>query len=140
MTEDSLTPESLHSTIAIAFTQSRETANVLRRIVIPALPPVKRTLPDRLVRRIELGQIFHEAFLQDLEALAASLESMVTKGTHIGWQADEHHVRGGYEVTFVEDVALNLASARNDLNALISAIAIALDAVRATRVAQELQT
>jgi hypothetical protein len=49
-------------------------------------------------------------------------------------------VRGGYEVTFVEDVALDLASARNDLNALLSAIAIALDAVRATRVAQELQT
>ncbi|MEQ5829469.1 hypothetical protein J3456_19180 [Sulfitobacter sp. NFXS29] len=140
MSEENLSLASLPTIIAIAFTQSRETAHVLRQIVIPTLPPVKRTFPDRLIRRIEVGHIFNETLIQDLEVLAALIDSMIAKGTHFGWQADEHHVRGGYEVTFVEDDALDLASARREVDALTSAIARTLDAVRAGRVAEELQS
>ena len=131
-------PDVLISLVAMALGQARVTLTDLRGTVIPALSPARRTFPDHLARRLERGDIFDEALLRDLEAFTELVDRKVAEGTHVGWEADDHHVRGGYDVICLDDGIAALASAVCGLEDLSQAINSALDAVHAARVAEEL--
>lgn len=49
-----------------------------------------------LARRIERGDALEEDVLRDLETFSGVLAKQIDAGTHVYWQGDDNHVRGGY--------------------------------------------
>jgi len=128
----------LEQCAARALGQGRAVRTLLDTVVLPALPPAGRGPASRLRRRIDRGEIFDEAFLEQLDAVTASLRRRVEDGTHRGWHSDEHHVDGGYVVTGRDGTASDLAAALPVLDALATAVAETLDAAKAAQAAADL--
>ncbi|WP_282025324.1 hypothetical protein [Limimaricola cinnabarinus] len=124
--------------IAKALADAHVAAIGLREAVIPALPPSRRTFPDHLAQRLEDGRIFDESFVDDLNTLLGMLTVKVTAGTHIGWEADEHHICGGYEVVYTDEKTRALRHSATALAMARDAASAVLCAARAIRLVNEL--
>lgn len=118
-----------------ALSQGRVVQTLLHDRVLPSLPPSQRTFAERLVRQISRGNIFDDSFLDELEAFVASISLLIADGTVVGWEADEHDVRGGHEVVHLDGRAEALSPVVNELQSLWTAIAETLDAAKASVVA-----
>ncbi|WP_281827580.1 hypothetical protein [Jannaschia rubra] len=117
--------------VAAALADAQIAAFGLRETVIPAWPPVKRAFPADLARRQERAEIFDEEFIDELGAFIELLAARISEGTHVGWEADEGHVRGGYEVIHLEEETPAPHAVRE-------AVTGALSATNAIRLAGEL--
>lgn len=131
-------PDLVASLAAIAMIQARIAADELRENVVPALLTPARTFPEMIARRLEGGDIFHLDFVNDLEALADMLGQAIDAGAHLGWEADEHHVRGGYEIIFYDAAVVPLVDAVNELDDLHHAILTTLSAVKAMQSVEDM--
>ncbi|WP_055682556.1 hypothetical protein [Jannaschia rubra] len=108
--------------VAAALADAQIAAFGLRETVIPAWPPAKRAFPADLARRLERAEIFDEGFIDEMGALIEVLAARISEGTHVGWEADEGHVRGGYEVIHLEEETPALVRCANDLHAVREAV------------------
>lgn len=126
-----LTPETVSRLAAVALMQAHITAEALRDAVIPSLEPSKRGFAKSMAGRIARREIFTDQFLQDLEALNASLGIEIDRGTHVYWHGDDNHVRGGYRSIFVEPNASALTEAKGDLAMLRDTVLATLCGARA---------
>lgn len=126
-------PDLVASLATIAMIQARIVAAKLRDDVIPSLPTSARTFPEMIARRLESGDIFRSDFVNDLEALAEMLEREIDAGAHLGWEADEHHVRGGYEIVCYEAGVVPLVQAVNELEDLRHSLLATISAAQAMR-------
>lgn len=133
-----LGPDFAASLAAIGLIQAHKVAAELRGVVIPALPASQRTFPSMMAKRLERRDIFQPMFLADLETLADMLEGQISAGSHVGWEADENHTRGGYEVICYENGAALLVHAVRRLDALADAIIVAIGAAHAQRAVGDL--
>jgi hypothetical protein len=124
--------------IARALALGEIAAFALRDKVIPAWPPSKRTFPEHIARRLEKAQIFESAFADDLGTLLGLIAARIKDDMQVGWEPDENHVRGGYEVYYADDATHALIQSGNDLQVAREAITGVLYAVRAMRIADEL--
>lgn len=124
--------------VAAALAEAEIAAKGLRNTVIPALPPARRTFAEHIARRLERGEIFDHAFADDLGTFLGSLADKINSELHVGWEADENHNCGGYEVIYADDETHALIRCANDLQSAQEAITAVLYGVRAMRVAEEL--
>lgn len=131
-------PDLVASLAGIAMIQAHIVAAELRDDVIPSLPTPARTFPEMIARRLEGGDIFRLDFVNDLEALADMLGQAIDAGAHLGWEADEHHVRGGYEIVFYDAAVVPLVDAVNEIDDLRHAVFTTLSAVEAMRSVEDL--
>jgi|GEM_PF-2054923 len=108
-----MTPDLIKRLVALAFMQARIAATEIKEKAIPCLPPARRNFAVNIMRRIEQGSIFDDAFMRDLDAISQTIDNRIDEGTHVYWQSDEHHTRGGYEVScFTPEVSKLDAAAR----------------------------
>lgn len=128
----------LSEIVAHALGQARDVRGMLAGAVIPAMPPARRSFADWLVRTLDQGKFFDEPTLRDIDALMSLLQREIDVGTYVGWEPDEHHVRGGYERIELDDRARSLAPTLAALTELRSSIAAALDVARATSITQDI--
>ena len=133
-------PDPLASSVEWTLGQARVVGTILYDAVIPHLPPLKRGAAEHVARRITRSRIFEETMLHDLDALIALVEREAETGTHRGWQADEHHIRGGWPLIHRDERAEALARSAAELRGLHDGIAGVLDAVEAERVRNRLFT
>jgi hypothetical protein len=131
-------PDLVASLAAIAMIQARFVAAELRENVVPALLTSQRVFPDMMARRLESGDIFRPDFVNDLEALADVLGRAIDAGAHLGWEGDEHHVHGGYEVVCYHGDVVPLVDAVNALDDLRHAVLATLSAAKAIRSVDDL--
>ncbi|CUH39975.1 hypothetical protein JSE7799_02704 [Jannaschia seosinensis] len=124
--------------VAAAIAEAEIAAQGLRDTVIPAWPPARRTFPQDIARRLERAEIFEGAFADDLGTFLGSLAAKIKSEMYIGWEADENHNRGGYEVLYADEETHALIRCANDLQSAREAITAVLYGVRAMRVADEL--
>lgn len=127
----------LHAAIADALQQARAVRGLLARTIVPALAFEGRALADRLVRTLDRGDFFDEATLGDIGTVLSLLQRQIDVGTYVGWEADEHHVRGGYERIELDHRARRLVPALAGLTKLRAAIATARGLAHALSVAQD---
>lgn len=123
---------------AAALLQAHTTAGKLHDVVIPLLPPAKRSFALSLARLFERGTILNEGVLRDIETFSNILAQRIDAGTHVGWQGDDHHVRGGYEVVYRDAEACELAQAAAEVSRLGDMILSVLSTARAIREADAL--
>ncbi len=128
-----MTPNDVSQLAALAFMQAHIVADKLHEIVIPLLPPAKRTFAASIARRIERGAVLQEDALRDLETFSDLLEQQISGGTHVYWHGDDNHIRGGYDAVHLDAEAIDLANAATDLALLGDIILAALSAARAVR-------
>ncbi|MGR3456014.1 hypothetical protein [Pseudooceanicola sp.] len=128
-----ITPEFVTRLAALAIMQARVVAGDLHDIVVPLLPPAKRTFATSIARRAESGNILEEDLLRDLETFSGVLARQIAAGTHVYWQGDDNHVRGGYRAVHREPEARELAQVVTELALLADMILATLSAVRAVR-------
>lgn len=131
-------PDLATSLAAIAMIQARYVATDLRDNVVPAVPTSQRTFPEMIARRLETGDIFHQDFAADVEALADILRRGIDAGAHVEWEADEHHVFGGYEVVCYDPGIVPLVHAVNELDDLRHALLATISAAQAMQSVQDL--
>lgn len=124
--------------IATALRRARLVHRQISDVILPVLPPERRTFAEQLMRRIGMNEIFQDAFLADILAFRALLERQATAGTHSAWVADEHDVHGGYQVQQRDPCASSLKCAAGDLIDLRDALEVAMDYAKAVRLAEEL--
>lgn len=131
-----------HGTVAklatLGIIQARLVISELRETVLPALPPDRRTMIGRLVRRLEREDLFDQALLEELEALGEHLHGRVEAGTQIAWEPAEGHVRGGYHVIHREPETADLARACEAVQRLHQLVFGTMAAARALREADQL--
>ena len=130
--------DTLASLIAEALADERVAAIALRETVIPAWPPSRRIFPDHLARRLEDGLIFDEGFIGDLNTFLGMLTMKIAADTHIGWEADEHHVCGGYEVVYTDEETRTLTHSATALAMARDAAIAVLCVTRAVRLVEAL--
>jgi hypothetical protein len=128
----------LFDSVAYALRQARNVRAMLAEAVIPAISPARRSFADWLVQTLDHGKFFDEPALRDIDAFISLLQREIDQGTYIGWEADEYHVRGGYELIELDARARSLAPALDELCKLRSSIATALDVARARSVMQDM--
>lgn len=133
-----MTHDLLIGLVAVALAEAEIAAAGLRDTVIPAWPPARRTFPETIARRLEKAEIFEGAFVDNLGTFLGSLAAKIRSEMYIGWEADEHHNRGGYEVCYADDETDALIRCANDIESAREAITAVLYGVRALRVAEEL--
>lgn len=133
-----ITPETVVRLVAVAHIQAHIVAEELHDIVIPLLPPAHRPHAASLVRRIEHGAILEEEALHNVETFNATLALQIDAKTHVYWQGDDNHVRGGYEAVYREPEARKLAEVAGELALLADMILATLSAARAVREATDL--
>lgn len=121
-----------------ALSQGRIVQHLIENRIIPALSPGRRTFALYLSRHIEHGEIFNEPFQRDLQAFISMISQTVADGTFVGWEADEHHVHGGFDITCLDSCAKKLGPTVDELWRFWNAIAQVLDAIKATAMASEL--
>jgi hypothetical protein len=119
--------------VAEAVSQAHAAEGAIEALVIPRLPPQKRGFAVDLPRRMPGMSMFRDGFVGDLEAFMAILEDRIAAGTSIHWQADEHHIDGGYGITTRDPDAKALGAAVDDLATLRDGRVAALSAARAVR-------
>ncbi|THH35710.1 hypothetical protein E4Z66_11520 [Aliishimia ponticola] len=124
--------------VAAALTEAWIAAAGLRHTVVPALPPSRRAFPELLARRLEKAQIFDDAFVDDLGTFLETLTAKINSTTHVGWEADENHVRGGYEVIYADCQTHALIQCANELHGVRDMVSAVLHGARAMRVSQEI--
>lgn len=124
--------------VAAAIAEAEIAAQGLRDTVIPAWPPARRTFPQDIARRLEKAEIFDKDFPDELGTFLGSLATKIKSQMHVGWEADENHNRGGYEVLYADEETHALIRCANDLQSAREAITAVLYGVRAMRVADEL--
>lgn len=124
--------------VAEALAAARFAASGLRDTVIPAWPPARRTFPEHLARRLERAEIFEERVVADLDTFLDLLSARIEHGTRIGWEADENHGRGGYEIVCQDEETAALSRCASNLRAARKSILVALQAASAIRLASEL--
>lgn len=110
---------------------ARVAAAHLREIAVPALPPARRLQAEDVACRLGGALRPSERLLDDLDALMAMLAREAEAGTHHSWQADEHHVRGGWPVVDHEPAAAALLAGCRNVRAVRDAAAEVLDIARA---------
>lgn len=130
--------DDLYRITSDAFGLARRAREQLCDTVIPALPPARRSFAACLGRKLEHATFADESLLYDLDAFIAELERLVMSGTHIGWEADEHHVGGGYEVVYLDESARTLGQSLVALRRLRAAVTQFLDMARAAAIARSL--
>ena len=118
---------------AAAFLQAHIAAGKLHDVVIPLLPPARRSFALSLAGRLQRGIILEEDVLRDIETFSGILAQRIDAGTHVYWQGDDHHVRGGYEEVYRDAEACALAQAAAELSQLASMILSTLSTARAIR-------
>ena len=128
-----ITPDTVARLAALALMQAHIVADELQDVVIPILPPMRRTHATCLVLRNERGAILEEEALRDVETFISNLAQQINAGTHAYWQGDDNHVRGGYDVIFREPEAYELAAVSSELKLLADVILATLCAARAVR-------
>jgi hypothetical protein len=128
-----LTPDAVSLLVAEALIQAHLASGTIEKTVIPVLAPRARAFAVDLLRRMHRVAIFTDGFVRDLESFMASLEAHIDASTSVYWQADEHHIAGGYEVTHLASDAKALASAARDLASLRDRLVAAVSASRAVR-------
>lgn len=133
-----MTNDLLIGLVAAAIAEAEIAAAGLRDTVIPAWPPARRTFPQEIARRLEKSEIFVDAFADDLGTFLGSLAAKIKSQMYVGWEADENHNRGGYEVIYADEETHALIRCANDLQSAREAITAVLYGVRAMRVAEEL--
>lgn len=121
------------SLAAIAMIQARIVATELRDKVVPTLPTPTRAFPEMMARRLQRGDIFRLDFVDDLEALADMLRRAIDAGEHLEWEADDHHVRGGYEIVCYDADVVPLVQAVDELDDLRHALLATISAAEAMR-------
>lgn len=131
-------PDAIVGHVTAALSAARVARAVLDDVVIPAMAPSRRTSAQRLARQLRYQDIFDEDFVRDLGGLLEALDRRVEEGTHVGWNADENHTAGGYEVRYRSEEAATLAAAARHLAALRDLTTATLDVVRAHAVAMNL--
>jgi len=127
----------IHFTSA-ALNQGRIVQHLIEDRIIPALSPARRTFALYLSRQIEHGKIFNEPFQRDLQAFISMISQTVADGTFVGWEADEHHVHGGFDIICLDSCAKKLGPTVDELWHFWSAITQVLDAIKAIAVVSEL--
>ena len=118
--------------------QGRVVQQLIDDRIIPTLAPSRRTFALHLSRRINQGDIFSEQFLRDLDAFICTIRQIIADGTYVGWEADEHHVQGGFDIIWQDPRTKELGPTVDALRRFWSAIAQVLDAIKAIAVASEL--
>lgn len=118
-----------------ALEQRRLVQTVLDEQVLPAMASEQNSFAKFVSRKVARDEIFEEAFLRDLSAFISDIQTQISDGTAVGWQADEYHVDGGYEVRHLTREAKVLRAAVDKMHGLSSAVAAVLDALRAERIA-----
>lgn len=121
-----------------AMRAARSVRRSLRDEVIPALPPQRRCFAWHVLRHVERYTFLEPDAVRDIETFLDSLRREIADGTHAGWAADDHHVRGGWEIPHLDDRAIALMRPARELEKLHQAISDVLDAVRAMRLAETL--
>ena len=124
--------------VAQALALGEIAASRLRDTLIPEWTPSRRLFPETIARRLEQAKIFDTAFADDLGTLLGMLGVKIKADMHVGWEPDEHHVHGGYEVYYADDTTRALIQTGNDLHCAREAIAAVLYMVQAIRVADDL--
>ena len=123
---------------ALAHMQAHIVANQLHDICIPRVPAAERRFAVKLAARLEQGALLADDVVQDLERLGDLLGRQIDNGTHVFWQDDENHVRGGYREVYREVDASLLAGVASELDLLADTILGTLSAARALREMGEL--
>ncbi len=123
--------------VAEALAKAQIAAVSLRNTVVPAWPPARRTFPEHVARRLERRKIFDETFVEDLNTFIEMLAARIRSETYVGWEADENHVRGGYEVVYADEETWALNRCAEDLGRTRDAVSAVLCAARALRLADE---
>lgn len=67
-----------------------------------------------------------------------NITQIIADGTFVGWEADEHHVDGGFDIICLDPRAKKLGPTVDELWCLGSTIAEVLDTIKAIAVASEL--
>ncbi|WP_299784440.1 hypothetical protein [uncultured Marivita sp.] len=124
--------------VAEALAKAQIAAVSLRDTVVPAWPPARRTFPEHVARRLERRKVFDETFVEDLNTFIETLAARIRSETYVGWEADENHVRGGYEVCYADDATHALIRCAKELRSVQEAITAVLFGLRAMRIANEL--
>lgn len=130
-----MTPDLIAGLVAAAMMQADVVADELYDTVIPESPPAQRAFPSAIAGRITRRDIFEDTFARDLKTLIERLGGQIKDRTHVYFQADENHVRGGYESIFREPGAEPLAAALGELDLLYDLVSAAISAAGAVRVA-----
>lgn len=130
---EKLTPDVVTLLIAEAVSQAHTAEGAIEALVIPRLPAQRRGFAVDLLRRMQGMSMFRDGFVGDLEAFMAILEDRIAAGTSVHWQADEHHIAGGYEITTRDPDAKALGTAVDELATLRDRLVAALSAARAVR-------
>ena len=118
---------------ALAFMQAHIVANQLHDICIPRVSAAERRFAAKLAARLEQGALFADEVIHYLERLGDLLGRQIDNGTHVFWQDDENHVRGGYREVYREVDASLLAGVALELDLLADMILGTLSAARALR-------
>lgn len=133
-----MTPELVARLAALALMQAHIVVDEIHDIVIPLLPPAKRSFAARIARRLERGPVIEEDLLHDLDAFMSQVTQQIDAGTEVYWHGDDNHVRGGYEAVYREPEACELAEVAGELALLADIILATLSAARAVREAAAL--
>lgn len=128
-----MTPDLITGLVTAALMQGDVVKTALYETVIPDLAPSKRAFPNAIARSISRGEIFDDSFARDLETLITMLDGQIKDCTHVYWNGDDNHVRGGYECTFTEPGAAPLKAAVSELDLLHDTVLACLSASRALR-------
>lgn len=96
---------------------------------------LRRSEPTRYA---DTPNSFGEATLRDIDAFISLVQREIEVGTHVGWEADDHHVRGGYERIGFVGRARTLVPALYGRVKLRTAIAGALEVVRAMSITADM--
>lgn len=131
-------PDLATSLAAIAMIQAQYVAADLRSNVVPAVRASQRTFPEMIARRLEAGDIFRQEFAADLEALADMLRRNIDACAHVEWEADGHHICGGYEVVYYESGIVPFVHAVNEIEELHHIVLATISAAQAMRSVDDL--
>ncbi|MFD2741612.1 hypothetical protein ACFSUD_18775 [Sulfitobacter aestuarii] len=110
-----MSPDMVTRLAALTIMQAHIVADELRDTVIPLLPASKRSFAASLTRRIERGTVLEEDALRELVTFGELLTQQIEAGTHVYWQGEDNHVRGGFEAIHREPEPTFLTRAVNRL-------------------------
>jgi len=133
-----MTPDMVTRLAALTIMQAHIVADELRDTVIPLLPASKRSFAASLTRRIERGTVLEEDALREFVTFGELLTQQIEAGTHVYWQGEDNHVRGGFEAIHREPEAAELAGSAAELALLGDFVLATLSAARALRETAEL--
>ena len=122
----------------VVVMQARIVVAELQECVLPALLPADRTGVRLLSRALERNDLFNDALLSEIEAVLDILRERVEAGTRLGWEPDDGHIRGGYQVVRQDEGVAALSVAAGELDLLHDALCATLAAARAMREAEQL--